>query len=149
MAAPDLHVLPPLALSELAPSVRTHDSFARVHAELTAQAQGMGEDLDEEITAAAIAATELSLVRAQLTTGEGRDFCGEEDISTVLVAAIDAEGSVVAPFVDADWSQPMALARIDGVEHWLMRTWTGSWELLSTDGEVVYRWNRDFCDCIC
>ena len=148
-AAPSLHILPPLSLRELAPEVRQHDSFAAVHAELTAQAQGMEEALSEEIAAADIDGTGLTWLRAQLTTGEGLDFCGNNDINAVLVATLDADGAISAPFITTGWSQPMALARIGGVDHWLMRTWTESWELLSSDGEVVYRWNRDFCDCTC
>jgi len=147
--APALHVLPPLSLSELTPPVRQHDSFATVHAELSSAAQFMGEPLEEEIAAAAIDGTELSWIRAQLTTGEGMNFCGNDDLNAVLVATIDADGAVAAPFIATDWSQPIALARIEGADHWLMRTWTDSWELLSTDGEVVYRWHRDFCDCSC
>ena len=88
-------------------------------------------------------------MHAQLITGDGVDTCGGDDINTALVAAIDADGAVVTPFIEADWSQPIGLARIGGADHWLMQTWTGSWMLLSADGEVVYRWERGFCDCAC
>ncbi len=148
-AAPVLHVLPPLQRADLTPSARQHSSFATVHAALTAQARDKGEPLAEEITAAAIDGTELTWVRAQLTTGDGMDTCGGEDINTVLVAAAGADGAVTTPFVNADWSTPVALARIGEADHWLVRTWTDAWVLLSPAGEAVYRWDRAFCDCAC
>jgi hypothetical protein len=146
-----LPALLPITEPESAPlpeAARAHDSFQSLHRTLTGQAAERGAPL-VEVSSAVGVSDSLRYLQVRLMTGEGNNLCGGEDLNTTLYAVMDVQGGLVMPFVDMDWTRPVAVIQQGETFSWLSQDWTGSWELREAGGEILSQWYREYCDCGC
>ncbi|MFT5684706.1 MAG: hypothetical protein ACI8RZ_005650 [Myxococcota bacterium] len=146
---PTVHGLAPSTPQPLSEHLRSLDRFQSIHRDLSAQAARLDASLQESGTVGEVTGTTLQHIGVELITGEGLNVCGYDDLNAPLHAVVDADRQVVLPFVALPWTTPVGIAQVGSSWRWIVRDWTGTWELRDTEGDVVSRWERMFCDCAC
>jgi len=132
-------------------------TYQSLHTQARQQANDRGEDLQEEILVREITHQKhvYLLITAHLTTADGNDRCGGEDVNIVVAGVARGpdetrRGENVVPFHEAGEDEIQALID-DGTRSIsvLKRSWPQRHAVTTRKGTEICAVDIDYCDCDC
>jgi len=138
--------------------LRRDAGYQRVHSRAAQRAAEEGEDLGIDVSVVKYVGKKASylVVTAHLTTGDGNDWCGADDLNLTVSGVISApQGAahpeLVVPFREMGAAAITGLVDVerDGTVEVILNSWPERTAVATRDGTEICAVEIDYCDCPC